>query len=135
MNPKYYTYSPDKIPTHIWGIENETFGLIVMIGFVAVFAGTIIWVTWGDKIATWWRDRPSRKRIKSFVIKVKGSNMTERKFQFATDDVNKLFAGEKLSEIITRRGRKKLNTKNIISITSIPGEDCRYFVIWYKEGV
>lgn len=135
MNPKYYTYSPHNIPTHIWGIENQTFGYIVMIGFVAIFTGAIIWATCGDRITAWWHDRPSKKRIKSFVIKTKGSNMTKRSFQFATDDINKLFAGEKLSEIITRRGKKKLNTKNIISITSIPGEDCRYFVIWYKEGI
>lgn len=135
MDGKYYYDASYKAPTHIWGIENQTFGILVLCFICAIFFSAVIWACWGDQIIEWWRDRLGRKKVKSFVVKVKGTALTKQKFQYITDDVNRLLAGERLLGASDLRGKKELKTRNIIGITNVPGDDCRYFIIWYKEGI
>ena len=73
-----------------------------------------------------------RNKIRNFVIRIKGSAMTDDKFKYLNDDINWILKGSKLSEVVGD-SKKELTHKNIIGITDMPGEDCHYFVVWFRR--
>ena len=58
--------------------------------------------------------------------------MTDDKFKYLNDDINWILKGSKLSEVAGDKN-KELTHKNIIGITDMPGEDCHYFVVWFRR--
>jgi len=118
---KYY-YNPNNFNTD---------GTAAIVVLVVLFVSIIV-VTWWPSFVNAWKIVRDRNKVKSFVVKVKGFEMTERKFNCLTDDVNWILEGTKLSEVKGIR-KRKLTPKNIISITDFPGEDCHYFVVWFRR--
>ncbi len=105
-----------------------TAGLIVL----AILVASIIIITWWPSFVNVWHMVKDRNKVKSFVVKVKGFTMTDKKFKFLTEDINWILTGTKLSEVKGVR-KRKLTPKNIISITVLPGSDCHYFIVWFRR--
>ena len=119
---KYYYNTPSLSNT------NDTIGIIIV---ASIIVSLIIYAYWPLFESIWERIK-DRNKIKSFVVRVAGLEMTEKKFNYLTDDINWILKGTNMSKIKEER-KKKLPLKNIISITDFPGEHCHYFVVWFRR--
>jgi len=103
-------------------------GLFVVGGIILLVTICACW----PSIAEWFNEniRYRNNTIKSFIICQRSPNIDLKKIYRVVDDTNNFLRG------ITLKGveidRKKIKTKNLISVTSVQGQGCYYFIIWYK---
>ncbi len=109
-------------------MEPPTGGIIMTVAVIG-FSLTAIAATYWPIAMDWIKER---NKIRNFVVKVRGPVMTSDKFGCLNDDINLILGGSKLSEVVGDN-KKQLTNKNIIGITDMPGENCHYFVIWFRR--
>ena len=115
------TYNPPPMDAVPW------LGLAIL---GLLFASALLAIYW-QGIRDWIdRIRYRNNTIKSFVICQKDPAIDLKKIYRVVDDTNNFLRGRDMRGI--KVDRKKIKTKNLISITSLPGNGCYYFVIWYK---
>jgi len=102
---------------------------LLIIGAI-VFA-VVIFSCW-PHILKWFNEkvRYRNNTIKSFIVCQKSPDIDLKKLCTVVDQTNSFLRGKVMKGIDIHR--KKIKTKNLISITSIPGSGCYYFIIWYK---
>jgi len=117
--------------THPSGPMDDTQLIIglVIIGMIVTF--TVVCASWPSIVAWFNGIRYRNNTIKSFIICQKSPDIDLKKIYQIVDNTNDFLRGKTLKGVKTNR--KKIKTKNLISITSIPGERCYYFIIWYKS--
>ncbi len=101
------------------------FALIVLI---ALFGGATTYLCW-DLVVKHWVEFRDRKKIKTITIKINGKDMSPYKVDKLTDDVNEILMGKRLPQILETH---KLSADDIISMSTVPMQDCFLFTIWYK---
>jgi len=125
MNGEKFVYT---YPTH--PIEgNQYIGLAIIGCFVLLIIVCACW----PQIEEWFNKHVRYKNhtIKSFIICQKSPDIDLKKIYRVVDDTNDFLRGKEIKGVTTKR--KKIKTKNLISITSIQGNDCYYFIAWYKD--
>jgi len=124
MNGTSYVY-PDSGPMNV----EPYAGLIIIVVIILLITLAASWPS-----ITEWFNKNIRYRyntIKSFIICQKSPDIDLKKIYKVVDDANDFLRGKTIKGITVKR--KKINTKNLISISSLPGEGCYYFIIWYKD--
>ena len=103
-------------------------GLFVVGGIILLMTLLACW----PSISEWFNEniRYRNNTIKSFIICQKSPNIDLKKIYRVVDDTNNFLRGITLKGI--EIDRKKIKTKNLISVTSVQGQGCYYFIIWYK---
>lgn len=115
------TYTPSPMASNPW------FGLAI----IGIFVALIIIATCWPSIVEWFNGvRYRNHSIKSLVICQKTPNIDLKKLYQIVDDTNNFLRGKDMKGI--KIARKKIHTKNLISVTSTQGNGCHYFVVWYK---
>lgn len=107
--------------------DGHWFALAVLGAVCLAIALATMWPTIMECI-DWIRYR--NNTIKSFIVCQKTPDIDLKKIYKVVDETNKFLRGKDMEGIV--KGRKKIKTKNLISVTSVPGNGCYYFIIWYK---
>lgn len=118
-----YTYNPRPMPMG----ESQWVGLLIILGIFAVVIALACWHSMKDWIK-WIRYR--NYTVKSFIVCQKTPDIDLKKIYKVVDETNDFLRGRNMHGI--RVDRRKIKTKHLISVTSIPGDGCYYFIVWYK---
>lgn len=117
-----YTYATPGPPGEGWW-----FGLLILGSICFIVIMVSMWPT----LVEWYRWIKYRNNtIKSFIVCQTSPSIDLKKIYKVVDDTNNFLRGKDMEGIITKR--KKIKTKDLISVTSVPGDGCYYFIIWYK---
>jgi len=95
---------------------------------IGLACAVMIYFSWGT-ISDWYINYINRHKIKTVTIKLKGRNLSQSKIIKLNDDVNTILSGDRLPQILKKH---KLSAADIISMSTVPLEDCFVFTIWYK---
>jgi hypothetical protein len=107
--------------------DGQAAGIICLVVFISIFILAVCWPKITDWFKSWWYRNYT---IESFIICQKSPELDMKKIYQTVDDTNAFLRGKEMRGLKTKR--KKIKTKNLISVTSAPGEGCYYFIIWYK---
>jgi len=99
--------------------------------FIGVFLAFIMLLAFWPRIKEWIKRVWYRNyTIKSFVICQKTPDIDMKKIYTTVDNANDFLRGKTLVGI--KATRKKIKSKRLISVSSIPGRGCYYFIVWYR---